>query len=66
MSDNINPGCSQSKSNKKAVVVRWIWSDEMTTEFLNILKTYKTEKELGKGIKWDSDKLILFEHVRKQ
>ena len=47
--------------NKKKANSRWLCSEEMTAEFLELLKRYKTQKE-GENKGWDSDKVTLFEH----
>ena len=51
--------------NKKKANSRWLWGEEMIAEFLEILKRYKTQKE-GENKEWDSDKVTLFEHTRKE
>lgn len=42
----------------------WTWDNEKTDAFLLAVQNYKHQK-LGKGIKWDSDKVLLLEYIRK-
>ena len=42
----------------------WSWDDEKTDTFLLAVRNYKRQK-LGEGIEWDSDKVLLWEHIRK-
>lgn len=43
---------------------RWTWDDENTGVFLLAVRNYKCQK-LGKGIEWDSDKVLSWEHILK-
>ena len=57
---------SSSNSKEKDKVVkkdRWMWSEEKTEAFLQQVSACKRQK-LGEGIEWDTDKVVLFEHVR--
>ena len=42
---------------------RWTWDDGKTDAFLLAVRNYKCQK-LGEGIEWDSDKVLLWEHIR--
>ena len=53
----------QSKMASSAST-RWTWDDEKTDAFLPAVRNYKRQK-LGEGIEWDSDKVLLWEHIRK-
>ena len=41
----------------------WTWDDEKTDAFLSAVRNYKRQKR-GEGIEWDSDKVLLWEHIR--
>lgn len=43
---------------------RWTWDEEKTDAFLLATRNYKRQK-LGEGIEWDSDKVLMWEHIRK-
>ena len=53
----------QSKMDLLALEV-WSWDDEKTDAFLLAVRNYKHQK-LGEGIEWNSDKVLLWEHIRK-
>ena len=55
---------SEKFKSKKPLNDRWKWTEEKTDMFLVHVKAYKRQK-LGEGIEWDSDKIVLLEHVRK-
>ena len=42
----------------------WKWTEEKTDMFWLHIKAYERQK-LVEGIEWDSDKIVLLEHVRK-
>ena len=44
-------------------VFRWKWNKTRTEKLLDVVIAYKRQK-LGEGVEWDSDKVVLFEHVR--
>ena len=44
-----------------SALTRWTWDDEKTVAFLLAVRKYKCQK----GIEWDSEIVLLWEHIRK-